>query len=182
MKIRIKFKVGEQKEFIQKIYLKSGFSTEELAKIAKVNPRSFRDWRREKLTMTLESAEIFCKKYRVQLPEDKQKLVARWKNIRAEISRKGGMVRFDRHGSPATLEGRKKGGAKTLANLRKDGIIPVIKVYKQPNTGEELAEYIGIMLGDGGITPGQCTITCNSIADKEYIEFVCKLGKRLFGE
>lgn len=182
MKIRIKFKSGEQKKFIEDLYIKSGCSTKQLSTIAGVHPRSFRDWRRERLTMTLESAEIFCEKFGLVLPEDKLLMITRWQNAKLEASRKGGIILFKKHGSPATLEGRRKGGIKTLANLRKNGIIPVLKTYKQPIFGEELAEYVGIMLGDGGITPEQCTVTCNSIVDKDYIMFVCSLGEKLFGE
>lgn len=182
MDIRIKFLAGQQQEFIGKLYSKSGLTTNQLAKLAKVHPRSFRDWRREKLTMTLFAAKLFCKKFEIYLPEDKSILIERWQKTKQNAGRIGGIMRFKKHGSPATEEGRRRGGIKAIANLRKNGIVPVVKIYKQPQFSRELAEYVGIMLGDGGITPGQCTVTCNSIADKDYIHFVTYLGKQLFGE
>jgi hypothetical protein len=70
-----------------------------------------------------------------------------------------------------------------LINLRRNGIIPTVKNYTLPATvNEELAEYIGIMLGDGGITANQCTITLNREADCDYINYVSSLGEKLFGE
>lgn len=181
-KIRIKFYPGEQRKFIENVYKRSAYSTNALAGIAGVHPRSFRDWRREKLTMTLAAAELFCNKFNLKLPEDKKVMIERWEKAKEDASRKGGISLFQKHGSPATEEGRRKGGIKAIANLKREGIIPSLKIYRRPEFSEELAEYVGIMLGDGGITPGQCTITCNSIADKNYILFVCSLGKRLFGE
>lgn len=180
--MRTKFLPGQQQEFIESVYIKSGLTTNQLAELAQVHPRSFRDWRREKLTMTLFAAEFFCKKFEVVLPEDKGILIDRWQKAKQEASRIGGIALFKKHGSPATNEGRRKGGIKAIANLKKNGIIPSVKIYRQPNFSKELAEYVGIMLGDGGITSGQCTITLNSIVDKDYIRFVSELAEKLFGE
>src|SRR3990167_6973359 len=118
MDIRIKFLPDQQREFIEKLYIKNGLTTNQLAKLAKVHPRSFGDWRREKLTMTLSAAELFCKKFNLALPEEKEILITRWKKAKQEASRIGGIIRFKKHGSPATEEGRRKGGIKAIANLR----------------------------------------------------------------
>ena len=182
MEKRLKFNSGQQKKFIEKIRKKSHLSIKELAKLAGVHERSFRDWNREKLTMTLKAARLFCVKFDHVLPEKQEVLVGRWKKRKEEASRIGGIARFKKHGSPGTEEGRRKGGMKSIANLRKNGIIPRVKIYKIPSINKDLAEYVGIMLGDGGITPSQCTITLNSIADKDYARFVCDLACKLFGE
>lgn len=51
-----------------------------------------------------------------------------------------------------------------------------------PEHSEELAEFFGIMMGDGGINnPWQANISLNSIADKSYAEYVTALCLRLFG-
>ena len=49
-----------------------------------------------------------------------------------------------------------------------------------PRRSNYLAEFIGIFLGDGTIGNCYITIYLNSVADKEYINYVEKLGKRLF--
>lgn len=169
--------------FLNEISCKSHLSTKDLAKIANVHPRSFRDWKNEKLTMTLLAAEKFMALFKVNLPENKQLLIQRWQKARENANRIGGMVMFKKYGSPGTEEGRRRGGIKSIANLRKNGIIPKIKKYKLPTVfNEALAEYVGILLGDGGITSEQCAITLNSEADREYVHFVSQLGKNLFGE
>ena len=183
MEIRIKFDSGQQKRFIEEIYTKSNLSTEELAKIVGIHPRSFRDWKGEKLTMTLSAAELLCLKFNHVLPEDKENLVNRWMKSKRDASKIGGFARFEKHGSPGTEEGRWKGGIKSIANLKKNGIIPSVKIYNVPeNFSEDLAEYVGIMLGDGGITSSQCTITLNSYADRDYISFVSDFSYKFFGE
>ena len=50
-----------------------------------------------------------------------------------------------------------------------------------PRKSADLAEFIGIMLGDGGINnPWQVTITVNSVSDKEYADYIKTLSKKLF--
>ena len=183
MQKRLKFLPGKQKEFLEEIYKKSRLSTKELAEIADICPRSFRDWRREKLTLTLKTAETFCKRFSVRLPEEKEIMMERWSIFKRNVSKKGGIALFKKYGSPATKEGCHKGGKKAFAILRRKGIIPSCKSYYFPNYFcKELAEYVGIVLGDGGINKGQCAITLNSEADRSYVDFVSDLGQKLFTE
>ena len=51
-----------------------------------------------------------------------------------------------------------------------------------PKFSAELAEFCGIMMGDGGINnPWQATITLNAVADASYAKYVSVLCKKLFG-
>lgn len=55
------------------------------------------------------------------------------------------------------------------------------KVVKLPEPSAELAEFFGIMMGDGGINnPWQANITLNSVADAVYGKYVCSAIKNLF--
>lgn len=183
MENRIKFLPNQQKIFIENVYKISKLSTKALAQIAGVHQRSFSDWRSERLTMTLKAAELFCKQFNCVLPEDKKVLLDRWKKTRKDAGRIGGQARFKIYGSPGTKEGRKKGGKASIRILRKKGLTPLVKKYKLPyGYNEDLAEFTGIMLGDGGITSSQCTITLNSQADKDYARFVSNLAYKLFAE
>jgi hypothetical protein len=181
--LRIKFLPGQQSRFLTAVLLKSGLSTEKLATVLRVHPRSLRDWKREKLTMPLDVAELFCKEFELTLPEDQITLIDRWKTAQSIANKSGGLARFAKYGSPATEEGRRRGGIHSIANLRRNGIVPKLKIYKIPNVYSiELAEFTGILLGDGGITPGQVTITLNSEKDYKYSNYVAELGQALFGE
>ncbi len=56
------------------------------------------------------------------------------------------------------------------------------KAIRIPKHSREFAEFVGIMLGDGGINnPWQANITMNSVADAKYAFYVEKLIKKLFG-
>lgn len=181
--VRIRFLQGEQTKFIQVVYAKSGLSTIQLAYISGVHRRSFIDWKKEKLTMTLTAAKSLCTRLDITLPEEEAILVSRWEKAQQKANSIGGKARFKKYGTPATPEGRRKGGIKSIVNLRKNGIVPIAKNYQIPKKlTEELAEFVGILLGDGGITPGQCAVTLNREADKEYVGYVAALGKKLFGE
>lgn len=51
-----------------------------------------------------------------------------------------------------------------------------------PRYSENLAEFFGIMMGDGGINnPWQANITVNSIKDKDYSKYIFTLCGELFG-
>ncbi len=51
-----------------------------------------------------------------------------------------------------------------------------------PKHSNELAEFFGIMLGDGGINNDwQANITLNSVKDAEYALYIIALCKKLFG-
>ena len=53
--------------------------------------------------------------------------------------------------------------------------------FKKPKYSTELAEFVGIILGDGGISDRQVTITLHRITDKDYSQFVRKIIEKLFG-
>ena len=55
------------------------------------------------------------------------------------------------------------------------------KQILRPIQNEELAEFVGIMMGDGGMSKYQATITLHHLDDSQYSEFVVTLIQRLFG-
>ncbi|HRN96060.1 MAG TPA: LAGLIDADG family homing endonuclease [Candidatus Levybacteria bacterium] len=180
---RFKFLPEEQKKFLNMVSSKSNLSTKALSKLVNVHPRTLSDWKKEKLTISSNAAKTFCKEFELMLPEDETVLVNRWIKARSNAAKIGGFARLKKYGSLATQAGRRKGGITSIANLRKNGIIPNVKNYTLPvNFTEDLAEFVGIMLGDGGITPNQCSITLNSLADIEYVTFISNLTQKLFGE
>lgn len=179
---RIKFLPGQQKDFIEAVYTKSNLSTKQLADIAGIHPRSFCDWRRETITVSLPVALLFSEKFNVSLPENPKVLVERWRSSQQKANRIGGIYCYKKYGSFATQEGRSKGGRTSIRILQEKGIFPRSKEYSYPNYSVELADFVGIMLGDGGITPSFCSITLNSEADAEYILYVQSFAEKLFGE
>lgn len=69
-----------------------------------------------------------------------------------------------------------------MALLRAKGLMPRVKPFNVSDKySSELAEFTGILLGDGHIGYGQWTVSLNSVADKEYSKFVVELVMKLFG-
>ncbi|MDP2831219.1 MAG: hypothetical protein Q8O02_03120, partial [Candidatus Omnitrophota bacterium] len=102
-------------------------------------------------------------------------------------SRLGGLKRIEMYGNPGTSEGRSKGGRRTCEffrlhpNLARQRSFSTLKEIKRPPRSVELAKFIGIMLGDGGIrSKYQLTISFNYKTDREFAEYVTRIIKRLF--
>lgn len=102
-------------------------------------------------------------------------------------SRLGGLRRVELYGNPVTPEGRSRGGKKTTSLFqenpklaRKLGFV-IRKKIKYPKKCTELAEFIGIMLGDGGF-PGthQVNISFNNETGREYVQYITKILEKLF--
>lgn len=103
-----------------------------------------------------------------------------------KYARIGALKRFQLYGSPATPEGRRKGGLTIQRLIRmnpelalQSGIVVRKKIH-DPRYSFELAEFMGIMLGDGGVTKYQLNIALNSKTDKEYLFYVKNLLEKLF--
>ena len=102
-------------------------------------------------------------------------------------ARLGGLRRIELYGNPGTPEGRSKGGKKSIGLFHKNPILAkrlgfiIRKDIRYPVKSTELAEFIGIMLGDGGL-PGnhQITISFNNKTDREFAIYIDGIIKRLF--
>lgn len=55
-------------------------------------------------------------------------------------------------------------------------------VFHRPNKSQKLAELIGIVLGDGGLTRDQCQITLSFKDDREFAVYVSDLIEELFAK
>jgi len=109
--------------------------------------------------------------------------------IKAKIAnaRLGGLRCMALHGNPGTPEGRSKGGKTSVrffqqnpALAKKLGFI-LRKNITCPEKSAELAEIVGIILGDGSL-PGkhQLIISFNSKTDEEYARYLRSTLQKLF--
>ena len=63
--------------------------------------------------------------------------------------------------------------------FKKHPIIGITKPITKPKPSPQLAEFAGIMIGDGGMTKNQIIITVGRV-DEDYSYYIEKLLKRLF--
>ncbi len=95
--------------------------------------------------------------------------------------RLGGLARIRMYGNPGTAEGRRRGGINSLkTHKRRRGGFKVLRRIKFPRRSEELAELLGIFMGDGHVGEYQSSVTTNSETDIAHALFVQRLIRKLF--
>ena len=181
--MRILLPNGEQQKFLEKILSK--ISVTKAAKICKRSERTIRDWRREKFLMDKDALLTLCLEVSVFLPENFEEKDNYWYATKG--AKLGGIM-----GSSACIKkygcvggpNRKKAWYKWRNKRNKfdNDSLFMLKPINRPRKSKKLAEFIGIMLGDGGFTSKnrQIQITLNNRDDKEYIKFVSGLIYELF--
>ena len=178
--MRVFFPKGAQKKFINTILSK--VSVKEAAELCNLSERTIRDWRREKFLMDLDALRKICKEIGIRLPSNIELRDDYW--YVAHGSSAGGTAVLKKYGRiGGDPEYRKKKWYEWWereGKYKKHPIINIVKPIRKPPFSGELAEFVGIVLGDGGITQRQITITFHSKDEKEYSEFVTNLIKSLF--
>lgn len=183
--MRYKFKTGDQKKFLNSVKEKLGFSWENIASDFGLSGRTLRDWRNEKLLGQGNVLIKLSKKAGIFLPpviEEKEE----WWSARAWSAR-ASVIRMKMYGPPGTPAGRSKGGkmSQLYRKLYPERYICTNVVLRNtfnfPENSVALAEFIGIMLGDGGVGKYQAVITLGAKADKGYVNYVVSLMNSLFG-
>lgn len=100
----------------------------------------------------------------------------------AGIGALGGRVRQEKHGNPGTAEGRSKGGKHAVETHRKNKHtrFVVAKPIMPIRKSVLLAEFMGILFGDGHVGKYQTTITLDSETDAEYARYVVGIIENYF--
>ncbi|MDO8663521.1 MAG: LAGLIDADG family homing endonuclease [Candidatus Wildermuthbacteria bacterium] len=176
---RVEFPEGKQKEFLDKIMEK--MSIEEIAKICDLSERTMRDWRREKFSMSLEAVKILSRITNRKIPQNVKIKEPFWYAYKG--AKIGGIACLEKYGViGGDPEYRKR---KWREWWEKDGRhrkkwLTIAKPIREPPYSERLAEFVGIVLGDGCISDRQIAITLHHIDDKVYGKYVISLVKKLF--
>ncbi|MBI4225481.1 MAG: LAGLIDADG family homing endonuclease [Candidatus Sungbacteria bacterium] len=178
---RVSFPKGKQKQFLLQVQKKSGLSWRQVAQIGGVHIRTLADWKREKFTMSFDALARLSKKTKVPAPKNTTIKNPFWYAARG--ARAGGLAVYQKYGriggDPEVRRKRWKEWWSREGKLHPHPIL-IARSIKKPRLCAELAEFIGIVLGDGGITQDQISITLHYIDDLEYSKFVVLLVKKLF--
>jgi hypothetical protein len=182
---RIKLARGLQAAFLNRVSKALHSDWNEVAQLASVDKRTFFDWRREKYTMTYEALIKLSKISNVHLPPGIRILPQYWSVKKAGLA--GALKRYELYGNPGTPEGRVQGGRTSQIRFSldpdhaKQAGFKVRKSISCPAESELLAEFIGIMLGDGGMSKQQAIVSLNGKTEAAYGTFVKKIMFDLFG-
>lgn len=181
---RVKFKKGLQRKLLVDFYESNRFSWIRIAKKLNISQRTLSDWKREKFNMSEVALKKIRKISQKKIAVPSFKLIPDYWSLK-KAAKKGGRATAEKYGGPGTPEGRKKGGKES--QLRRK-LFPELyrncnlrKIIKIPQQSPELAEFIGIFLGDGGVSnASQITITFNKSNDRGYARKVKKIIENLF--
>ena len=181
---RVVLAKGKQQDFLVLVKNKTELKWDELGERAGVCGRTLRDWQREIFLGSYEALLKLSKISGIKLPEIKEIRKEHWSVHKA--GKIGAIRRNEIYGSPGTLESRRKGGLVSQQRRRERpefykslGCI-VRNKFPKPSFSSSLAELTGIILGDGGITNTQLTITLDYKTDREYSDFVANLIFKIF--
>jgi len=177
---RVIFKKGAQGSFLLKAKNKLNLDWIAISKMLGISPRTLIDWHKEKFSMSLSALKILCEKTNIAIPKNIEIKDPFW--YASKGARKGGLAKFKKYGCVGDSETRKK---KWQEWWEKEGKNKKSILYKRipinkPRKSVQLAEFTGIVLGDGGISKRQVTVTLHRITDKKYSYFVRGLIKKLF--
>lgn len=178
---RLIFPAGKQRDFLIKSKQALGISWPQIAKIVKVHNRTIYDWRREKYSIQYRVGKKIEYLSKVSLPKEAEIRDPFWYSTKG--SDLGWRIVMERHGHVGgDPEYRKK---KWFEWWEKEGkhnpsLITKAKLIKNPKFSQKLAEFTGIVMGDGGLTRSQLHVSCNSRDDREYAFFVKDLIEGLF--
>lgn len=182
---RIIFPLGEQQQFLLKALHNLSFSWASFADKIKIHRRTLNDWKREEYSMPLNVVKKISVVAKLKMPKSAEIKNPFWYVYKgAKIGGKMGAIAcFKKYGSyGGNPEYRKKKWYEwwEREGKYKSNIINVVKPIKKPDFSKKLAEFVGIILGDGSIGKSQISITLHSEDDKEYSKFVVNLIKKLF--
>ncbi len=179
---RVVFSASEQAKFLNKVQNILQLSSEEVAKIINVHPRTFRDWKREVFLMSLDAAEKLCKECGISLPINIEIKDPFW--YVSKGAKKGWLAVIKKYGKiggdPIYRKEKWYEWWEKEGKFRVDTITATLP-FTPPKNSSHLAEAFGIILGDGCITKGQVRITLNKNDDSDFINYVAKLFKKIFG-
>lgn len=178
--MRAQIDIKEIKNFFETVYKKSRLNLESLGTKVDIHSRTLRDWRRGKYTPKVEVLQKISLLSGVPMPKINKYLNDYWHApIAARLGRQAVTKKYG-HIFIAP-EVRKIAAYKAMATRIASGdTFYSAKQITYPTYSESLAEFIGIVLGDGSITKNQVTITLHKNDDAEFVLYVVKLIHSLF--
>jgi len=179
---RVIFPSGKQQQFLLMAKKKLGIQWLSFADEIKIHKRTLNDWKREKYSMSLVAIKKICRLATMKMPKNVEIKNPFWYVYKGAHA--GGVAVYKKYGHiGGDPKYRKKKWHEWWENTGKHkthSIIGVSKSIKRPRFSQDLAEFVGIMLGDGGISKYQLNITLHRFDDEEYSRFIVALIKKLF--
>jgi transcriptional regulator with XRE-family HTH domain len=178
---RVIFNHGKQGDFIAKARKKCGLNWTEFSNLLGMHPRLLLYYRKEGGSISYKRLKLIMTVSGVKLPHFIEIKDQYWN--KASSGKLGGEAIIKKYGKVGGNEEYRKTQWKKwwdTTGKKKPNSITTKRVVKIPTQSQELAELCGILIGDGGISKYQVTITLNGETDRVYSEFVTNLIEKLF--
>ncbi|OHA51531.1 MAG: hypothetical protein A3A97_03680 [Candidatus Terrybacteria bacterium RIFCSPLOWO2_01_FULL_40_23] len=178
---RVIFPRNKQRQFILLAKEKINISWGAMAEMLNVSSRTLTDWKREKFSIPLGAITALSKKSGIKIPYNIEIKEPFWYVHKG--ARLGGLARYKKYGSIGSSEKRIaqwRSWWEKEGRFRKNTINNTPLSFKKPKPSDKLSELVGIIIGDGGISKYQISITLHHKDDAEYMIFVINLIKDLF--
>jgi len=175
------FPEEKQREFLLKAKKQLSISWNDFGKLLNITGRNLIDWKNEKISMSLRAIETICQKTNLDFPKDVEIKDQYWYTKKA--AKLGGQATMKKYGKIGGDEKKRKEKWREWWETKGKFLEKSITnpwPFKKPKKDSALAEFVGIVLGDGGISQKQIFITLNRVTDKAYAIFVKNLIKKLF--
>lgn len=142
--------------------------------------RTIIDWRNSKYSIPINIFENLKTDLNLSDKELEPQFLPDFWHIQ-NAAKKGALARMKLYGTIGTPEGRKRGGLASLAtHYKMKSGFKILKKITKPKHSKLLAEFMGILFGDGHLSNYQIIITTNSRTDRKHAFFVQQLMKKLF--
>jgi hypothetical protein len=141
-----------------------------------------RDWRRGIYLAPHQTITQLSKTYAVRLPSDSYVRISEASRKR-QAGQKGGRATIAKFGRVPVREERRKRAWQhwwETVGQYETGRVTSVRSINTPQRTSQLAEFIGILLGDGTIAPYHVAVFLNSERDRDYICYVSSLIQELF--
>ncbi|MHB1316944.1 MAG: LAGLIDADG family homing endonuclease [Minisyncoccota bacterium] len=175
-------RAGVQNKYILNVKKILNLTELELAQKLDVSQRTLRDWTKERLTMSQVALKKMSDWSQLQSPTHS---VIDWKLHYQKAGKIGAKAKFERYGNVGgdeeyRKEKWKEWWEKTGQNKKPAPGFVTLQKIKLPRKSKLLAEFIGILLGDGYISNYYVSVVLSS-EEVEYREYVKKVIHSLFG-
>ena len=152
----------------------------QMAFLCECSERTIRHWQNGKSMMPYQSVVVHAEAATLLFPS--VALVDRYEHTK-KAGVRGGRAVMEKYGRVPIDEEVRRQRWETWWEQEGKYNMPSqkTKLATLPPRSDELAEFIGIMLGDGGMSAYQLSVTLHSVDDLEYGKFVQKFMYTLFG-
>lgn len=178
----IRAKVNEK--HLKRIFgalLARGYAISKIAIDLRVSDRTVRDWRAGRHTIPLASLDYLVEMANLgKLPESGVIYIDDHDRKRS-AGKEGAKKYWQKYSQLGDALSRAKGGQASYEKRKflQNDIFARTNIAK-PKQSSNLAEFIGIMIGDGNISPYQVSIAVNMTDDADYVIYISQLVEILF--